>query len=112
MPSDVFNELARTMNKNTNSAIQGAIYGTGLTLGTITETGLLLDNFKHEFIDYMVLDHLRLEDSYNTESTTCTVSHKHEFKTPEPIKKIKVGERVLVAQFGAENIVIGRISKI
>jgi hypothetical protein len=81
---------------------------TGLTMGTITDTGLLLDNFKHEFSDYMVLDYLKLEDSYNTESGG-DPSHSHEIKTPGNIKKLKAGDRVLVSQFGADNVVVGRV---
>ena len=108
---DVFNEIARTMHSNTNKVISGAMDGTGLTLGTLTETGLKLDNFKYEFTDYLVLDYLNLEDSYNTQSAACPVSHSHEFKTPNNIKKLKVGDRVLVAQFGADNVIVGRVVK-
>jgi hypothetical protein len=107
--SDVFNEISRTMNNNTNNVVGAATLSTGNVLGTITETGLLLDNFKYEFTDYLVLDYLKLDDSYRTESTSCTVSHNHEFKTPHHLKKLKVGDRVLVAQFGANNVVIGRV---
>lgn len=106
---DVFNEIARTVHSNANKAIEGAMFGTGLTLGILTPTGLKLDNFKHEFKDYYVLDYLKLNDSYYTEAATCTVSHRHEFKTPENIKKLKTGDRVLVAQFGADNVIVGRV---
>lgn len=106
---DVFNEIARTFHSNTNNAIEGAMFGTGLALGILTETGLKIDNFKHEFTDYLVLDYLKLNDSYRTESTSCTVSHSHEFKTPDHLKKLKVGDRVLVAQFGADNVIVGRV---
>jgi len=44
---DVFNEIARTIHGNTNDAIEGAMFGTGLALGILTPTGLKLDNFKH-----------------------------------------------------------------
>lgn len=103
---DVFNEIKRLIDNNTNGAIKGAIDGTGLTLGTITETGLKLDNFKHEFTEYRVLDYLMLADSYNTESAS---EHSHEIKTPSNLKKLQLGDRVLVAQFGADNIVLGRV---
>lgn len=106
---DVFNEIVRTVHMNTNNAINGAMFGTGLTLGVLTETGLLLDNFKYEFTDYFVLDYLKLEDSYPTEPTSCTVNHSHEFKTPDHISKLKVGDRVLVAQFAANNVIVGRV---
>ena len=107
--SDVFNEIARVVNGNTHNAIRGVVEGTGLTLGTITEIGLKLDNFKHEFADYMVLHYLKLEDSYNSESAG-DPSHSHEIKTPNNLKKLQTGDRVLVAQFGADNVVIGRVA--
>lgn len=105
---NVFNEIKRIMDGNTNGAIKGAVEGTGLTLGTITEMGLKLDNFRHEFTDYLVLDYLKLEDSYNTESAS-DPSHLHEFKTPSNLKKLQAGDRVLVSQFGADNVVVGRV---
>ena len=64
--SDVYNEIARTMNTNTNNAVNTATLTNGLVLGILTETGLLLDNFKHEFTDYLVLDYLKLNDSYRS----------------------------------------------
>lgn len=106
---DIFNEIARTIHGNTNNAIEGAMFGTGLALGTLTPTGLKLDNFKHEFNDYLILDYLKLEESYYTELETCTVGHRHEFKTPDHIKKLQPGDRVLVAQFGADNVIVGRV---
>jgi hypothetical protein len=106
---DVFNEIARTMHDKTNNVINGAMFGTGLALGILTETGLKLDNFKYEFKDYLVLDYLKLNDSYFTETATCTVSHRHEFKTPDHIKHLQIGDRVLVAQFGANNVIVGRV---
>lgn len=106
---DVFNEIARTIHGKTNEAIEGAMFGTGLTLGILTEDGLKLDNFKPIFKDYYVLDYLKLNDSYYTEVQTCTVGHKHEFKTPDHIQHLHVGDRVLVAQFGANNVIVGRV---
>lgn len=102
------NELARAVQGNAHKAIKGAVEGTGITLGTITETGLLLDNFKHEFKDYMVLDYLKLEDNYDTESAG-DPSHTHQIKVPPNLTKLKVKDRVLVAQFGADNVIIGRV---
>lgn len=105
---NIFNEIARTVHGNAQKVVNGAIEGTGLTLGTITITGLKLDNFKHEFTNYMVLDNLKLEDSFETEAAGDS-NHLHAIKTPANLKKLKVGDRVLVAQFGADNVVIGRI---
>lgn len=103
---DIFNEVARTMLKNTGDAINGAMIGYGLVLGTVTESGLKLDNFKEVFADYMVLDYLKLEDTYTTEISD---THSHEIKTPDNLKPLENGDRVLVAQFGADNVVIGRV---
>ncbi|MDG5852504.1 hypothetical protein [Clostridium beijerinckii] len=105
---DVFNEIKRLMDSNTHGAIKGVIDGTGLTLGSITETGLKLDNFKHEFTDYMALDYLKMEDNHTTESAG-NQSHSHEIRTPSNLTKLNVGDKVLVAQFGADNVVIGRV---
>lgn len=105
---DIFNEVVREMHSNTNGAIKGVIEGTGLTFGTITEAGLKLDNFKRIFTNYMVLDYLKLEDSYDTEPAG-DLGHTHKIKTPSNLTKLKIGDKVLVAQFGADNVVIGRI---
>ena len=106
---DHVQELARGMNEKMQRTVQEGMFGTGLALGTITANGLSIDGCDYIFKDYMVLDYLTLKDSYYTENTTCHVTHNHEFKTPEPIKRIKIGERVLVAQFGADNVVVGRV---
>ena len=110
--NNIFNEIARAIGSNTESAIGGAIDGIGLDLGTITSTGLKLDHFKHEIRDYLVLDYLKLEDSYYTENSSCSVgaSHRHEFKTPVLLKRLKVGQRVLVAQVFGDNVIVGRLS--
>lgn len=108
----IANEIARTVNNNTDKSISGAIDSVGLDLGTITLTGLKLDHFKHEIKDYLVLDYLKLKDSYYTEPSSCSLGspHKHEFKTPELLKRIRIGQRVLVAQVYGECVVVGRLS--
>ena len=104
-------ELARGMNEKMLRAVEEGTYAMGMALGTITANGLIIDGCKDIFQDYMVLDYLTLKDSYWTEKAACSLGtpHKHEFKTPEPIKRLKIGERVLVAQFGADNVVVGRV---
>lgn len=104
----VFNELARDIKSDTNKAVGLGISNTELQFGTITVTGLKLDNFKNEVKDYMVLDYLKLEDEYSTE-TAGEHSHNHIIKVPERLKKLKIGDRVLIAQSGNEYIVIGRL---
>lgn len=106
---DHVQELARGIKEKMKKTVQEGMFGTGMALGTITTNGLIIDGCDHTFKDYMILDYLTLDDSYYTENTTCHVTHNHEFKTPEPIKRIKIGDRVLIAQFGADNVVVGRV---
>lgn len=124
MEIDLFEEIARTVDNNTNKTIDSAIDGLGLTLGIITSTGLALDNFKHEINDYLILDHLKLKESYaknklireeshshDISNSPCSVeTHSHDFIPPKELERLKIGNRVLVAQLGADFIVIGRIS--
>lgn len=104
---NIFDEVVRTMNNNTNKSIANSLFGVGLTLGTFNGNSLLLDNFKHEITDYLVLDMLNLENSYNTEESN---DHSHVFKTPGSLQSIKAGDRVLVAEIGAECVIIGRVT--
>ena len=108
MESNIFEEVVRDMNQITGEAIKGALYGTGFTLGTLTTTGLKLDNFKHEINDYLVLDYLELENEYTTQSAG-EHTHSHIVKTPPNIKKLKIGDRVLVAQLGKDCVIVGRV---
>ncbi|MBN1058538.1 hypothetical protein [Clostridium botulinum] len=110
MENNIFEDIKRVMDNNFKSGINEAMFSNSLVLGTITTTGLKLDDFKHEITDYMLLDYLKLNDSYNTEDTSYTSLHSHEFKTPENLKSIKAGDRVLVARIGNECIVIGRVT--
>lgn len=109
MENDIFSEIKRIVDKNTNSSINQAMFSNGLTLGIITSSGLKLDNFKYEIPNYLILDYLKLSDSYSTENTTCSSAHNHKFNTPGPIKSLKSGDRVLVAQIGNECLVVGRV---
>ncbi|NFI95068.1 hypothetical protein FC961_11840 [Clostridium botulinum] len=110
MENNILEDIKRVMDNNFKSSINEAMFSNSLVLGTITTTGLKLDDFKHEITDYLVLDYLKLNDNYNSENTTCTSSHSHEFKTPENLRSIKTGNRVLVARIGNECIVIGRVN--
>ncbi|MBU5227861.1 hypothetical protein KQI36_14595 [Clostridium senegalense] len=106
--SNIFEEVARVFDSKTNKFVKDALYGTGLTLGTLTTTGLKLDNFKYEINDYLILDYLNLNEEYSTESSGEHI-HNHRFKTPSNLKKLKVGDRVLVAQVGNECVIVGRV---
>ncbi|QXE19546.1 hypothetical protein [Clostridium sp. 001] len=103
--------LVRAMKDDTNNSINSAVSGIGIEYGTITETGLQLDNFKHEITDYKVLDYLKTDKDYFTQTNSAGIdSHSHKVVTPEVLKPLKSGDRVLATQIGAEFIVIGRVS--
>lgn len=103
--------LVSAIRDDTNGSINSAVSGVGVEYGTITETGLQLDNFKHEITDYKVLDYLKADKDYFTQTNSAgTDSHSHKVATPEVLKPLKSGDRVLATQIGAEFIVIGRVS--
>lgn len=104
----IINEIVREIKGNTNKTISNTISSLGLELGTVTSNGLKLDNFKYEIQDYMMLDYLKLKDEYNIEFAG-TYNHNHVFKTPEELRAITSGDRVLVAAVGTEFIVVGRV---
>ena len=112
MVNDIVNEIARQLNNNVNEAIGAAQYGTGISLGTVTETGLAVDSIKGEYQkgDYWILDNLKNAESITTESASGPESHAHTIKTPSNQKPIKVGDRVLVAVMGVNAVIIGRVS--
>ncbi|EGO86273.1 hypothetical protein G8S49_11050 [Clostridium botulinum C] len=102
----IFNELAREIKGGTNKAIGNDLSSLGF--GTITSSGLKLDKFKYEIKDYMILDYLNLKDEYTTEAAG-TYTHSHILKTPNNLKALKEGDRVLVTTVGNEFIVVGRV---
>ncbi|BAH07928.1 hypothetical protein [Clostridium kluyveri] len=103
-------ELVRVMEDKTNGSINSAVSGIGVEFGSITETGLQLDNFKHEITDYKMLDYLTMDKDYFTNTNSAGEdSHSHKVVTPDGLKPLKSGDRVLVAQVGNEFIVIGRV---
>ncbi|APQ78273.1 hypothetical protein [Clostridium botulinum] len=104
----IFNEIAREIKSSTNRAVNEAISYIGLDLGSVTSTGLKLDNFKYEIQDYMMLDYLKIKNEYNTE-TAGEHLHSHNLKIPKELKTLATGERVLVALLGNEFVVVGRV---
>ena len=104
---NIFDEVVRTMNDNTNKSIAKSLFGIGLTLGTFNGNSLSLDNFAGDITDYLILDLLNLATSYSTEESN---DHTHEFNIPAPLQSINDGDRVLVAEIGDDCVIIGRVS--
>lgn len=77
----IYNEIARTINKNTKRAALNQI-PSQIELGVIKSTGLKLDTFKYEIQKYLII---------------------------ESVGSLSDGDRVLVSNIGDEFIVIGRI---
>lgn len=110
---DVCNSIVRTVNKNTNDSINASNYASGMALATVTESGLLVDGIKQEYPqgDYWVLDNLKNPDTLETESSGGgETEHKHTINTPDNLKTIKTGDRVLVAVMGVNAVIVGRVT--
>jgi len=90
-----FNSVARQIKANINKKTNEALSITGCELGTITSTGLKLDSFKKEIKDYLVLDHLTINNTIDL---------------PNQLRALQAGDRVLVATMGSDFVVIGRLS--
>lgn len=104
-------DLARVVKDHTNESINGAISGIGVEFATMTDTGLKLDNFKYEINDYKVLDYLRMDKDYFTQTNSAGEdNHSHKVATPDALRPLKAGDRVIVAQIGSELIIMGRVS--
>ncbi|WP_456288398.1 hypothetical protein M1D70_26400 [Paenibacillus sp. AK002] len=56
MNKDPYGQLASSLYASLNKQSRQAMGGVGAVLGTITSTGLKLDDFKHELQDYMVAE--------------------------------------------------------
>lgn len=110
----IFNEIARQMKDDINKTVNQ--FTLGLELGTITSTGLKVDNFKYVVSDYMVLEYLKTETQYETSSVGIEIHdqgieyHKHKFNIPYVLRPLAVGDRVLVTTIDNNFLVIGRIA--
>lgn len=105
-------DLVSVMHGNSREIASKVLDGSGfsMALGTITETGMKIDNFKYEITDYMVLNYLTMDKEYFTDTNTAGEdSHSHKIITPDELKPLNVGDRVVVATIGAQNIVMGRV---
>lgn len=56
MSKDPYGQLASSLLSSFHKQTRQAIGGVGAVLGTITSTGLKLDDFKHELQEYMVAE--------------------------------------------------------
>ncbi|MDR9855980.1 hypothetical protein RJP21_20450 [Paenibacillus sp. VCA1] len=56
MNKDPYGQLASALYSSVGKHTRQALGGVGAVLGTITGTGLKLDDFKHEFQDFMVAE--------------------------------------------------------
>lgn len=133
----VLNEIAREIQNQQQNSINMALFNSGLVLGTMTaERKVKLDNFKYE-VPCMVLKYLTIPELYmektakdqgdhphgpsgehsqyngsgqhshpNTEG-----KHIHDLVTPEQLKPLKAGDRVLVAivNNGSDHVIVGKV---
>lgn len=114
----ILNEIARELQRQQNSKITTALFGTGLVLGTITPSmKLKLDNFKHE------LDFMRLQTSNWLEIEPAKLNNVFWYNTKYDISQDKIavemkvelklepGDRVLVAivNNGSDHVVVGKV---
>lgn len=102
---DQMNVLANTINQKTKAAIENAMYGTGIALGTKTANGVLVDGQKNEFTgsDCMIIEHI--VHIYETKSTLGHESHSHTFD----LNDIATGDRLLVAILNTTCVIIGKV---
>lgn len=56
MNKDPYGQLASALHSSFTQHTRQALGGVGAVLGTITPTGLKLDDFKHELQDYLVAE--------------------------------------------------------
>lgn len=102
----LFDEIARELKGHTNETVSKAVSSLGLELGTITTTGLKLDNFKYE-VKYMVLEYLKL----GTDNFSSTTDGLHIVATPDQLRPLASGDRVLVAVVNKSDfIIVGRVT--
>lgn len=119
-----FVDLANLFDALIQQHLRGGLLGTGLWLGTITDSyGLQLDNMQQAIPDYLISEHLALAepDFTATESADVTDSggdtghgHSHQVQTPAKLQHLHPGDRVLAAALhgGADWVVLARVMHI
>lgn len=133
----VLDEIARELQKKQNDTLGTALFNTGLVLGTMTGAKKVkLDNFKYE-VPCLLLHYLTVNEPYMQKTAQGQGKHPHgpsgehsqyqgsgqhshpesegdhihDLVTPEPLKPLKVGDRVLVAivNKGSDHVIVGRV---
>jgi hypothetical protein len=118
---DPYGQLASALYSSVGKHTRQALGGVGAVLGTITGTGLKLDDFKHEFQDFMVaelpgvlavpgsvmavtpmLDVRSAEDPKQEESS----SNETEIEDARLSLALKPGDRVLAVRVNGGNDVV------
>lgn len=119
MNKDPYGQLASTLYASMNKQTRQAMGGVGAVLGTITSTGLKLDDFKHELQDYMVaeLPGMLSLPRYTAKGTVTLGGQQQDMKFDaeenevedtlfELGKGLKPGDRVLAVRVNSGNDVV------
>ena len=96
-----FNKFARGLKEKVNEKIKNNNYGRSCVLGTYYGNYLKLDNSTLNITDFSIVDHLK-QDYF-----TATFQEE-EVNIINPFRVLP-GDRVIVQEFGADLIVIGRL---
>lgn len=96
-----FNKFARGLQEKVNDKIKKNNYGRSCVLGTYYGNYLKLDNSTLTITDFSILDHLK--KNYFT-----ATYNNNEIKITNPFKVVS-GDRVVVQEFGADFIIIGKV---
>lgn len=108
MEHNPYREFATAINNHATTKVKKHTNLISLCLGTITSSGLLVDGFKHEIRDYYIADYLTLDSSYMTTTTA-----NDNVLTPDELKPLKEGDRVLVAPInnGKDYVITCRVKR-
>lgn len=107
--ADPFKEMANMFdNRAKEHAARAFIFAP--ELGMLTQSGLKLDNFKHEIKSYLVAEYLKLDGTDMT-TTEFVADHEHGVKTPSQLRPLAAGDRVLAVPVngGRDFVVIARV---
>ena len=99
-----FENLARTIRDTSSSIAKAAAWGKGASLGTYHTTYLQLDNFTKPINDFIMLNHLKIENF----SVSTDGEHPHTHTVHNPCY-INDGDRVLCVEIGADVVVVGGV---